>query len=585
MDKDRHSPSTHRFQPPIATNPRRQPPSEPTILIFFLVILSLLLFFFLFLRPSSLHIPKIIKPTPVKSNWNSFIVFLFLFAIIAGVLAQNIAVPSTPNVTNRVNSRASESNQNRNPEVQVDDDLRRSSSSSSSKPDLRQKPLTENGDNNHSRRRERRKENNHRSEPVSGDIRHRSRRSEARKVNSRVEGSIEVVPNVPEIIVERQSPIRVRPPPPPARAPAPDPPVSVESRRRRTSRSVGLDQTVQVTSQINTLHEGSHIYPPPRPSPPLANREAREDKKEMAPTIASLDDQKKRKRTNRQKSRDIQPSNPFIQKTPPPPPPPPPPTASMFQKMFKKERKPKGIHTVPARAPPPPPPPPPTKSIFNTLFKSGGKNKRFPSSDNYPPPPSATNDYSNTATGSNGLNSSSAASSSQSTVQPPPSQPKSDQLTSAVKQESKRTIPIQPPYPPSQPSEPLRRRPASTHKPPLPTKASNHHDSDEFLSSSSQSSPIPLPPPPPPFKLPAMKFELRGNYVRQRSVHSSDFSSPDRDDLPSTIIDGGDSFGPSPISSTSSSPDLNAKADRFISRHKDEWRTEKKDRKKVGPTS
>ncbi|XP_024963924.1 serine/arginine-rich splicing factor SR45-like [Cynara cardunculus var. scolymus] len=372
---------------------------------------------------------------------------MLLFAILAGVFAQRNDVPSSPNVTNRVNSRAQETNRNRNRKVQVNGDLRRRSSSSSSHPNLRQKPLRENGDNNHSRQIEGEKKNIHRSEPVSGDIRHRSRRDDARKVYSRVEGNIEVVRNVPEIMVERQSPIRVRPfPPPPARAP--DPPVSGESRRRRTSRNVGLDQTVQVTSQINRLHEGSHIPPP-------ANREAREAKKEIAPTIDSLNDERKRNRTDRQKSRDIQ-------KTPPP----------------------------------------------------------------------------------------------QSTVQP-------STLPSQTK------------------SEHLRRRLASTHKPPLPKRENNYHDRDDFLSSSSQSSSIPFPPPPPPFRLPPRKFELRGHYVKLRSVCSSNFSSPGRDDLRSTIIDGGDSFGPSPISSRSS--DVNAKADRFISRIKEKWRTEKKGKKESGP--
>ncbi|XP_024963917.1 formin-like protein 20 [Cynara cardunculus var. scolymus] len=566
------------LQPPVATTSRRQPPIDPAIVIIFFVIL-----FLLFLLPPPV---SHIKPTPFKSFWDYFIVFLFLFAILSGVLAHINDVSSMPNVTVPYHDR----------KVQVNGDFSSSSSSSNSDNLVRfsndfgvgtQYPSTV---NNHSRWTEGRKENIYRPEPVSCDVRLHPRRREAGKVYYR---SIEVVPNVPE---QRQSPKRARSPPPPARDPAP--PVSVKSRNRRTSRSVKqvrLAETVQVTNQIKGIHEVSHI-PPPTPSPSEnsneLDREARESKKEMAPTIVSLDDQKKKNRKKRQKSRDME-------KTPPPPP------SSMFRKMFKKVRKPKGIHTVPATAPPPPPPPPPPRSIFNTLFKSGGKSKRFPPShipppQPHPPLPSLTNNsFSKTVTKSNRSNPSSAALSPQSTVQPPfkrtiPIQPPSppslrrrpasthkpplptkasnphdrDDFLSSASQSP--WNPIQPPY---QPSEPLRRRPSSTHKPPLPTKASNHHDSDEFLSSSSQSSPVPLPPPPPPFKLPAMTFELRGNYVRQRSVHSSDFSSPDRDDLRSSKIDGGDSFGPSPISSRS--PDVNPKADSFISRQKYEWRTQK----------
>ncbi|PWA63891.1 hypothetical protein CTI12_AA185290 [Artemisia annua] len=117
----------------------------------------------------------------------------------------------------------------------------------------------------------------------------------------------------------------------------------------------------------------------------------------------------------------------------------------------------------------------------------------------------------------------------------------------------------------------------SKGKPPLPAKTS-YYEREEFLPSGSQSPLIPMPPPPPPpFRMPAMKFELRGDYVRIRSTHSSVCSSPDRDDVASILSDGGDSVGPNlgpggPISFPS--PDVNAKADSFISRLKDEWRME-----------
>ncbi|KAJ9548106.1 hypothetical protein OSB04_020649 [Centaurea solstitialis] len=81
---------------------RRKPPNDPPIHIFILLIFFLISFFFFLLSPSS-HTPEIIKPKPAKSNWNSFLVFLFLFAVIAGlfIFAQtNEEVPrQQPNAT------------------------------------------------------------------------------------------------------------------------------------------------------------------------------------------------------------------------------------------------------------------------------------------------------------------------------------------------------------------------------------------------------------------------------------------------------------------------------------------------------
>ncbi|KAJ9548110.1 hypothetical protein OSB04_020653 [Centaurea solstitialis] len=119
--------------------------------------------------------------------------------------------------------------------------------------------------NDHSRRKEERKENTHRSEPAADDdVSHRPRSSEAGNVYSGVEESMESVSNVAESNVQRQSTNRVRTPAPPAQPQ--DPLVVVESKRRR--RASGVDETVQVTTQINGLHDGSYNSPPPPPWPP-----------------------------------------------------------------------------------------------------------------------------------------------------------------------------------------------------------------------------------------------------------------------------------------------------------------------------
>ncbi|KAI3787471.1 hypothetical protein L1987_41964 [Smallanthus sonchifolius] len=91
--------------------------------------------------------------------------------------------------------------------------------------------------------------------------------------------------------------------------------------------------------------------------------------------------------------------------------------------------------------------------------------------------------------------------------------------------------------------EPQICRCTSKGKPPLPKKTSSYYEKDDFLTSGSQSPLIPMPPSPPPFKMSAMKFEVRGDYVKIRSTHSSVCSSPDHDavDLSSKIMDCGDS--------------------------------------------
>ncbi|KAJ9548108.1 hypothetical protein OSB04_020651 [Centaurea solstitialis] len=707
MDQDDHPPPTNRRQPPIATSPRRQPPSDPPILIFILLILFLILSIFFLLSPSSY--PDIINPKPVNSIWNSFIIFLKILAIIAGLLADSKKVPSTPNATNppldlrrrsssgsytdskqkqeneddrlpstndsrvgkqnsttvnnnlrpkeerkkkvysRVeetiesvpesNNRPSESYLDRDRgRVQVNADFRRESSSSWYT-DSRQK--WENEDdrlpssnifkvrkqnsstvNDNLRPKEERKENIYRSEPASDDVRHRPGQSEAGNVYSSVVENIIFVSNVPRSKVQHQSthqvpaptlpaPVDTPPAPPPPVAPppkvaaesrrerasgtvgideivqvtnqinllldtlldgshippptppavAPGPPIDVESRRQRTSRIVGMNETEELTSQINRLHDdGSHVTPPLPPPVVVDSRRRRTsgnaplDETEqvtsqinrlhggsdihLPPPVSHTVESKKR-RTSRIVPLDENGSDTPSSLHPPPPPParnrkhrceieeaddemespddqrrrdrrnrhklrntpppPPPPPLAMFLNTFKNDEKGKG------KAPPAPPPLPP-KNFFNNLFKPGGKTKQPASSSS----------------------SSAAAKPPRSTVQPlsPPLQRISDQLAAAMNPKSKgKTPPI-----PQPKSESQSQR---TVKPPLPTKSSNYGDRDSFVSrdsSSSSSSSTLLPPPLPPFGIPAWIIERVGEYlVKVRSLHDSDFSTSDRE--------------------------------------------------------
>jgi len=214
------------------------------------------------------------------------------------------------------------------------------------------------------------------------------------------------------------------------------------------------------------------------------------------------------------------------------------------QRKRKKKQKPKNDHdhhydnveelTDNATASPvtmtPPPPPPPPPSVFHSIFrKSHGKSKKIHSVPAPPPPP--------------------------------PSRRTS---------KSKKHIPPPPPTPPPAPS----RRKSHT-KPPLPNKSSNFI---ETFNAGSQSPLIPVPPPLPPFKMPAMKFAVRGDFVKIRSNQSSRSTSPEREHIDVEVTEtiavvnhNGDVTGPV----FCPSPDVNAKAATFIARLRGEWRLQK----------
>nr|GEU34259.1 formin-like protein 20 [Tanacetum cinerariifolium] len=253
---------------------------------------------------------------------------------------------------------------------------------------------------------------------------------------------------------------------------------------------------------------------------------------------------------------------------PPSPPPssPPPPHPFNFQNLFKKGVKHKKIHSVPTTItlptvyPPPPSLPPPPSSIFNSIFK-GNKSKRFNSNSS-----SIMNNVFKTGTKSKRFIS----------TPPPPSPMTPPRYTTPIR--SKKLSVRGSHAPPVMECEYRNRRSKSHKKPPLPAKTS-YYERDDFPPSGSQSPLIPMPPPPPPpFRMTPTKFELRGDFVRVQSTHSSMCSSPDHDDAASIISDGGDSVGSNSGYSMPilfPSPDVNAKADSYISRLKDKWRMEK----------
>ncbi|KAL0729174.1 hypothetical protein Bca4012_025267 [Brassica carinata] len=296
--------------------------------------------------------------------------------------------------------------------------------------------------------------------------------------------------------------------------------------------------------------------PAPPPNPPPLRRTHR--------SVRNRDMQEKSKRSDA-----ISDSTRFkrtLRPPPPSPPPPPPPPrklqrrksnaakeikmvfASLYnQGKRKKKQKRKERSESPAVAemeppqyrssippPPPPPPPPPQRSpqsVFYGLFKKGVKSKKIHSIPAPPPPP------------------------------PPPRKIQSD------------------------PQTPPRR--VNCIRPPRPTKQANLNE--ESYQGSPLTQTTPPPPPPPPFRVPPLKFVVSGDFAKIRSNQSSRCSSPEREvidlgwGLELTQSDGGEESSVAENGGGSGngmgffcpSPDVNAKADNFIARLRDEWRLDK----------
>ncbi|OMO66162.1 hypothetical protein COLO4_30709 [Corchorus olitorius] len=136
-----------------------------------------------------------------------------------------------------------------------------------------------------------------------------------------------------------------------------------------------------------------------------------------------------------------------------------------------------------------------------------------------------------------------------------------------------------PPPPPALEARASKREsqkpPVTTHKPPLPVKIRNIKGAEESVESGNESplNPIPPPPPPPPFKMPPLKFEVHGDYVRLKSIRSG---SPDFDDPLSgegSPSDGNGNSTGGPLFCPS--PDVDTKADNFIARFRAGLKLEK----------
>ncbi|KAI3983054.1 hypothetical protein MKX01_035335 [Papaver californicum] len=349
-----------------------------------------------------------------------------------------------------------------------------------------------------------------------------------------------------------------KPPPSPEKTPPPPPPTAVETRRkeraeRRAFRSVERrEKPVEKKKDLESekVQTQPLIPPPPAPPPPPPKSEQTSTKserkrssnaaKEIKNTFASLYNQRKNKKKNKQKSKES--------------------FDDMFHQMFDEPASQSYVGPPPSPPPPPPPPPSPPSSVFHQLFKKSSKTKKI-HSDTAPPPPPP----------------------------PPPTKPSRSSKRRVQNQDPSPSMPEITPQPvrsPPKPESSRRKKPSTPGKPPLPASrtSNNYFPSDELCLNSGNQSPLipmPPPPPPPPFKMSAMKFVVRGDFVRIRSRTSRSGSPELLDDAPSaqespmdtpistprvmdsTATDGESSIPSSPFCP---SPDVDYKADSFIAR-------------------
>ncbi|BAT80066.1 hypothetical protein LR48_Vigan04g011900 [Vigna angularis] len=535
--------------------------SPPLIIILFpIVILTIL---FLALPPLLSAATRLIRPASVKTSWDSLNILIVVFAILCGVFARrnddeqtprnnhHDAVPDRNAAFRRVPSEGqsqwlgftgerkeyiNDTPLNRFQSPATGDTPLRMRRNSSSYPDLRQ---WETGDERYKFRFSDDFEIDKQFRTPARDhfpaFDHRKRLPESPpSLSPQPQPQHQHQHHQQQDDEEKEIPVdtfETRPSSPPVKSitptpppPPPPPPPQPESARRNARRSHRKTERVsEITVELDEREFTTIRSPPPAPPTP-------------PPPSAKVRSERKSERKKSNVKREIA----MV-------------WASVLsnQRKKKKKQRAKNNHdqhyyednadelanstTVPPPTPPPPPPPPPPTSMFHSLFRKGlGKSKKIHSVSPPPPPPP-----------------------------PPPS-----------KRWSKRKSHNPPPSPPS-PASPPRRR--NTGRPPLPSRSVNFHDEiHESANIGNQSPLIPVPPPPPPFKMKAMKFVVRGDFVRIRSNQSSRCSSPEREEIimnvsestvSESVTDGNGVFCPS--------PDVNIKAESFIAKRRGEWKLEK----------
>lgn len=500
-----------------------------TVLIILLPVVALLLLFFVIPQLLSLS-SHLVRPNSVKKSWDSLSVLLVLCAILCGIFARRnddgSSFEEEPNINASTASTTVLLDKSHHPVSNQwfeysdrriynapENGVSRLRRNSSSYPDLRQESMWQTGGDR--RFFDDFDLNNYHSSRSDSFQRRRQREQEKDE---------EYLKDIPvDSYVVRSEDF----PPSPETAAQP-PPVHKDKLKKQTDYD---------TAEPEKIPSKPGPPPPPPPPPPIVcmlhpskDRHSKSERKKRGPTkeittaLASLYNQRMRKK--RLKVRNIYDNTQS------------PPSASSVP---------------PPSAPPPPPPPPPPPSVFHNLFsyKKGNKSKRvhsITSSPQPPPPP------------------------------PLPTSPVTSARSSKRKIQAAASMTSQMPEPPKSDSS-RRQNQITAGRPPLPSRMSSYYDRDENVNSGCQSPliPMPPPPPPPPFGMPELNFVFKGDFAKLRSTQSSRCGSPELDDVDilsteeSVMAVGADATG----QAFCPSPDVNMKADTFIARLRDEWRLEK----------
>ncbi|XP_057969519.1 uncharacterized protein LOC131158669 [Malania oleifera] len=546
--------------PPFWSQPTRRhrssfPILSPTLLIvLFSVVASL---FFLFAVPPfiSFFTTQIFRPHAVKKSWDSLNVLLVLLAILCGIFFrknedESVAEQDSDNGKTEASapSRTEGSLSHRwydqysderiydapvsNSPVTGVGRLRRSSSSY---PDLRQESLWGTGlrffddsDVNRSR-----------SRPLDS-VRSRRRRRDID--GEEYSGEVKVIPvdtfelratRSPAIVASPQPVAPKSPAPPHSPPPPPPPPPPAMSRKQKRTYQTHARKEKEKETYTNICHDFEKTQPspppPPRPPPPppppppmpMSHRSEQSygkhtrkkggAKKEIASVIASLYNQRKRKKKSKPKNE--------------------------YDNLFHPQTSSTDLRPPPSAPPPPPPPPPP--SVFNNLFRRGIKSKRVHSVSAPPPPPAPPRPQ---------------PPQRKSRISPPPSPP-------------------MPPLPPEYRRRQLTRRPTFPAR--MNSFYDGDENGSDSGQSPLIPMPPPPPPPPfrmaePKFVVRGDFIRIRSGHNSRCGSPELDDVELSSGKQPN-VMSGGDSSG----SGFCSSPDVNVKAATFIARHRDGWRLEK----------
>ncbi|KAF3649505.1 hypothetical protein FXO38_17627 [Capsicum annuum] len=343
------------------------------------------------------------------------------------------------------------------------------------------------------------------------------------------------------------------------------------NRRRRSWREFDRSPEPEIKTIYENRLESNKVstFSPPASIPLLSPPSPPEEKVKRAShsTVPRKKERTSKKRETHEREADkvlIAPAT-----LPPPPPPPPPLPRYVEPRSSKSDRKRGGTSA--------------TKEFINSLYHKKKRKNRSKSVDNFDAllhksqPPPLCHEWP-----------------ASSTPPPPPPPPPSlfQNLFTSKKARRKRNAPPPPPPPPPAKAIPVRiSRPNTQNNPfirtpaPKPMKIRSFDSVEETSNSGGESPLIPIPPPPPPppfFRKHAWKFVVQGDYVRIDSTVSSRSGSPELEDIDSAdntptaeYIGAGEqtAFAPTPLFCPS--PDVNTKAENFITKFRAGLKQEK----------